>query len=235
METFSSELLHQKWPPQFPEKLQLYSCPTPNGVKVSIMLEETGLPYEAHYVDIMNNETFEPEFLSLNPNGKIPAIVDPNGPNGQPLALWESGAILHYLAVKTGQFLPKDPALAQQTLSWVFYQMAGVGPILGQVGYFHRFAGKAIEDKRPLERFVNEGKRVLDVLEQRLAQGPWIMGAEYSIADMAFIGWIDTMDGFYQATELLDTKSRPKLMEWKARMLERPAVKRGSAIPSRDS
>lgn len=235
MDPFNSELLHQKWPPSFPDKLQLYSTATSNGVKVSIMLEEIGLPYEAHYVNIMQDETFTSEFLSLNPNGKIPAIVDPDGPGGRPFALWESGAILHYLAVKTGKFLPEDPSLAHQTLAWVFFQMAGVGPILGQLGYFHCFGGKDIEDKRPLQRFVTEGKRVLNVLERRLQEaGPYLMGEAYTIADIAFLGWVRAVDGFYQAGELLESHTRPALMAWKDRLLERPAVQRGLEIPRKD-
>lgn len=233
MDTNGFELLHSKWPPRSPEILQLYSTATPNGVKVSIMLEEVGLPYEAHYVDIMNNETFGPEFLSLNPNGKIPAIVDPNGPSGAPLALWESGAILYYLAQKTGQLISSDPGEATQTLQWVFFQMAGVGPIFGQLGYFHRFAGKEIEDPRPLARYVKESKRVLDVLEAQLSRGRWIMGDVYSIADISFLGWVRAIDGFYQAGELVDMDTRPKLLAWRERMLARPAVQRGLSVPVR--
>lgn len=226
-------VLSKKWPARFPEKLQLFSLATPNGVKVSIMLEETGLPYEAHFVDIMKNESFGPEFLALNPNGKIPAIVDPDGPEGKPLPLWESGAILYYLAKKTGKFIPSEPAAQMKTLQWVFYQMAGVGPILGQLGYFHRFAGKDIEDPRPLKRYVDESRRVLDVLEARLADRTWIMGDCYSIADIAFLGWIRAVDGFYQAGELVEMQSRPRLLAWRERMLARPAVQRGLKVPTR--
>lgn len=226
-------LLQQRWPAQFPDRLQLYSMATPNGVKVSIMLEEVGVPYEAHFVDIMQNETFTPEFLSLNPNGKIPAIVDPRGPGGAPFGLWESGAILYYLAEKTGKLLPADPARAYQTLQWVFFQMAGVGPILGQMGYFHRFAGKEIEDERPLQRYVTESKRLLDVVEARLGEGDWIMGDEYTIADVSLIGWVSAVDGFYQAGELLDSASRPRIQSWVKRMMERPAVREGRGVPAR--
>lgn len=233
MDSLNFDALSSKWPATFPEKLQLYSTATPNGVKASIMLEEVALPYEAHFVDIMDNETFGPEFLSLNPNGKIPAIVDPDGPGNKPLALWESGAILYYLAKKTGKLLPHDPAGEMQTLQWVFFQMAGVGPILGQLGYFHRFAGKDIEDPRPLKRYVDESKRVLDVLEGRLTHNQWIMGDTYSIADISFLGWIRVIDGFYQAGELVDLASRPKLLAWRERMLARPAVQRGLTVPTR--
>lgn len=227
------DALNAKWPSSSPEKLQLYSIATPNGVKVSIMLEEIGLPYEAHFVDIMNNETFGPEFLALNPNGKIPAIIDPDGPGGTVMPLWESGAILYYLAQKTGQLIPDDPVKAMQTLQWVFYQMAGVGPIFGQLGYFHRFAGKEIEDPRPLARYVNETKRVLDVIEGQLSKGTWIMGDSYSIADISLLGWIGALDGFYQAGELVDMASRPKILAWRERMLARPAVERGMNVPVR--
>ena len=145
-----------RWPAKHPDRLQLYSWPTPNGVKVSIALEEIGLPYEAHAIDIGKNESWTPAFLSLNPNGKIPAIIDPNGPGGAPLGLFESGAILVYLAEKTGMLLPADAARRYETIQWVFFQMAAVGPMFGQVGYFHKFAGREIADKRPLGRYVDE-------------------------------------------------------------------------------
>src|SRR3954464_13124723 len=171
----------QRWPAQHPDRLQLYSLPTPNGVKVSIMLEEIGLPYEPHMIDIGQNQTWTPEFLSLNPNGKIPAIIDPDGPGGKPIGLFESGAILVYLAEKTGKFLPKDPAARYETLAWVFFQMAAIGPMFGQVGFFHKFAGREYEDKRPLERYVAESKRLLGVLETRLEGRDLIMGKDYTI------------------------------------------------------
>lgn len=168
----------KRWPAKHPERLQLYSLPTPNGVKVSIMLEEIGLPYEAHLIDIGKNETWTPEFLSLNPNGKIPAILDPAGPDGKPFALFESGAILLYLAEKCGKLLPKDPAQRYETIQWVFFQMASVGPMFGQLGFFHKFAGREYEDKRPFERYQKESKRLLGVLEERLQGRDWIMGSE---------------------------------------------------------
>lgn len=222
----------QRWPPKHPERLQLYSLPTPNGVKVSIMLEEIGLAYEPHLVDIGKNETWTPEFLSLNPNGKIPAIIDPDGPGGEPLSLFESGAILLYLADKTGQLIPADPARRWQTIQWVFFQMAAIGPMFGQVGYFNRFAGKAIEDKRPLERYVAESKRLLGVLEARLDGRGWIMD-DYSIADVAALGWVRNLVTFYEARELVGFDSFPKVAAWLERGLARPAVQRGLAIPSR--
>ncbi|HEX8381326.1 MAG TPA: glutathione S-transferase N-terminal domain-containing protein [Allosphingosinicella sp.] len=223
----------RRWPARHPDRLQLYSLNTPNGVKVSIMLEETGLPYEPHMIDIAKNETWTPEFLSLNPNGKIPAIIDPDGPGGRPLALFESGAILLYLADKTGKLIPADPARRWETIQWVFFQMAAVGPMFGQVGYFNRFAGKAIEDKRPLQRYVGESKRLLGVLEGRLEGREWIMD-DYSVADIATLGWVRNLVTFYEARELVEFDSLANVPAWLARGLARPAVRRGLEIPRRD-
>ena len=222
----------QKWPVQDPRKLQLFSFPTPNGQKVSIMLEEIGLPYEAHMIDIAKNETWTPEFLSLNPNGKIPAIVDPDGPGGKPFALFESGAILLYLADKTGQLVPADPERRWETIQWVFFQMAAIGPMFGQVGYFNRFAGKAIEDKRPLQRYVDESKRLLGVLEGRLEGREWIMD-DYSVADVATLGWVRNLVTFYEARELVEFDALRNVPAWLERGLARPAVQRGLEIPKR--
>ena len=197
----------RQFPAQHPDRLQLYSLPTPNGVKASIMLEEVGIPYEVHLVDITKNETWTPDYLSLNPNGKIPAILDPDGPGGKPLALWESGAILVYLADKAGQLIPTDPAARYETLQWVFWQMAAVGPMIGQMGFFHKFAGKDYEDKRPRDRFVAEAKRLLGVLEERLADRDFIMGGDFTIADIALIGWVRAVPGFYGAGDLVDWQS----------------------------
>src|SRR3954451_3282220 len=185
MPNISDFLITQRWPAKHPDRLQLYSLPTPNGVKVSIMLEEIGLPYEAHRINIGANESWTPEFLSLNPNGKIPAILDPNGPDGKPLLLFESGAILLYLAEKTGQLLPKDAARRYQTIQWVFFQMGHIGPMFGQLGFFHKFAGREYEDKRPRDRYRDETKRLLGVLETRLDGREWIMDNEYTIADIS--------------------------------------------------
>ncbi|MDW5500971.1 glutathione S-transferase N-terminal domain-containing protein [Pseudomonas lundensis] len=223
----------KRWPAQHPERLQLYSLPTPNGVKVSIMLEEIGLAYEPHLIDIGKNETWTPEFLALNPNGKIPSIIDPNGPGGKPLALFESGAILLYLAEKSGKFLPQDPALRYETIQWVFFQMAAVGPMFGQLGFFHKFAGREYEDKRPLERYKNESKRLLGVLETRLEGRDWIMGQDYSIADISLLGWVRNLIGFYEARELVEFDSFPRVGQWLERGLARPAVQRGLNIPAR--
>src|SRR5690242_190723 len=199
MTDLSAFAIHRKWPAKHPDRLQLYSLPTPNGVKVPIMLEEIGLPYEPHLVSFDTQDQLSPEFRSLNPNGKIPAIIDPNGPGGAPLGLFESGAIMIYLGEKTGRLLPADPARRYETIQWLFFQNAGVGPMFGQVGYFNKFAGKAIEDKRPLERYVNESKRLLGVVEDRLATRAWIMGDEYTIADISLLGWVRNLIGFYEA------------------------------------
>ena len=222
-----------RWPARHPERIQLYSVNSPNGVKVSIMLEETGLPYEPHLVDIMQGESRTPEFLALNPNGKIPAIIDPQGPGGEPLALFESGAILLYLAEKSGQFLPADPARRWETIQWLFFQMASIGPMFGQVGFFNKFAGKAYEDKRPLERYVNESKRLLGVLDERLAGRRWLMDEDYTIADIATLGWVNNLITFYEARELVDYDRYANVAGWLERGLARPAVQRGLQIPSR--
>ena len=203
MPDLSAFPITSRWPAQYPDQLQLYSLNTPNGVKASIMLEETGLPYEPHLIDIMANETWTSEYLSLNPNGKIPAIVDPDGPGGKPLALFESGAILVYLADKTGRFLPADPALRYQTLQWVMFQAAAIGPMFGQLGFFHKFAGRDYEDKRPRDRYAKETARLLRVLETRLAGREWLVGSDFSIADIASLGWVRNLVGFYEAGELV--------------------------------
>jgi len=202
-------------------------------VKVSIMLEEIGLPYEPHTINIGANETWTEEFLSLNPNGKIPAIIDPCGPGGKPFGLFESGAILLYLAEKSGQLLPKDPALRYETIQWVIFQMAAVGPMFGQLGYFHKFAGREIEDKRPLERYRAESKRLLGVLEKRLDGRQWIMGDGYTIADIALLGWVRNLIGFYGAGELVEYDTFKNVPAWLERGLARPAVQRGLEIPKR--
>lgn len=219
------------WPAAHPDRLQLYSFPTPNGVKVSIMLEEIGLPYESHRIEIGKNETWTPDFLALNPNGKIPAIVDPDGPGGKPIGLFESGAILLYLADKSGQFLPADPVRRYETIQWVFFQMAAVGPMFGQVGFFHKFAGREYEDKRPRDRYVAESKRLLGVLETRLEGGDWIMGDDYTIADMSLFGWVRGLVGFYGAGDLVDYGALHHVPAWLDRGLARPAVQRGLEIP----
>jgi GSH-dependent disulfide-bond oxidoreductase len=231
MADLSSFPVTRKWPPRFPDRLQLYSMPTPNGLKASIMLEETGLPYEPHRVSFDAQEQLSPEFLSLNPNNKIPAILDPDGPGGRPLPLFESGAILIYLAEKTGRFLPSEPAARYLTIQWLMFQMGGVGPMFGQVGFFNRFAGKDYEDKRPRDRYVAESKRLLAVLEKRLATHTWIAGDEYTIADIATFPWVRNLIGYYQAGELVGIADFPNLTRALERFLARPAVTRGLEVP----
>ena len=216
-----------RWPARHPDRLQLFSLPTPNGVKVGIMLEETGLAYESHRIDITANESHDPAFLALNPNGKIPAIYDPDGPGGRPLALFESGAILVYLADKTGRFLPADPNARYETIQWLMWQMGGVGPMFGQVGFFNKFAGKAYEDKRPLQRYATESARLLRVLDERLAGRDWVMGAAYTIADIALLGWVRNLITFYEARELVGFDRFLHVRAWLDRGLARPAVQRG--------
>ena len=223
----------KRWPAQHPDRLQLYSLPTPNGVKVSIMLEEIGLPYEAHLVDFGKGDQHTPEYLSLNPYGKIPAIIDPAGPGGKPLHLFESGAILLYLAEKTGKFMPADPAARYETLQWLFFQIGAMGPMFGQVGFFHKFAGREIEDKRPLYRYRDEAKRILAIIEARLAERTWIMGDDYTIADISMLGWVRNLIGFYDAGELVGFAKLKHVPAWLERGLARPAVQRGLNIPAR--
>ncbi len=231
MPDLSAFPITQKWPARNPERLQLYSLPTPNGVKVSIALEEIGLPYEAHRVAFETNDQMSPAFLSLNPNNKIPAILDPDGPGGQPLALFESGAILVYLADKTGQLMPKDPAARYETLQWLMFQMGGIGPMFGQLGFFHKFAGKEYEDKRPRDRYAAESKRLLGVLNQRLAGRDWVMGAQYSIADIAIWPWVRNLVGFYEARDIVGFDDFPQVQRVLANFVARPAVVKGLGIP----
>jgi GST-like protein len=233
MSDLSAFPITKRWPAQYPDRLQLYSLPTPNGVKVSIMLEEIGLPYEVHLVDFNKDDQKTPEFLSLNPNGKIPAIIDPDGPGGKPLPLFESGAILQYLSEKTGKLLPSDAARRYQTIQWVHFQMGGIGPMFGQLGFFHKFAGKEIDDKRPLQRYVAESTRLLGVVEARLDGRPWIMDDEYTIADISMFGWVRNLIGFYEARELVAFDNLMHVPAWLERGLARPAVQRGLQIPKR--
>ena len=233
MTDLSAFAITKKWPAQHPDRLQLYSLNTPNGIKVSVMLEETGLPYEPHLVKFEANDQMSAEFLSLNPNNKIPAIIDPNGPDGEPLQLFESGAILVYLAEKTGQFLPTTAAGRYETLQWVMFQMAGIGPMYGQVGFFHKFAGKDFEDKRPRDRYVAEARRLTAVLNSRLADRQWIMGDQYTIADMATFPWVRNLVGFYGAAELVGIDDFPNVTRALETFVARPAVARAVDIPRR--
>ena len=223
----------KKWPAQHPDRIQLYSLPTPNGVKVSIMLEETGLPYEPHLVRFDANDQLSPEFGSLNPNGKIPAILDPNGPGGKPLPLFESGAILLYLAEKAQRFLPQDAAGRYEAIQWVMFQVGGIGPMFGQVGFFHKFAGKEFEDKRPRDRYVGEAKRLLGVLDRHLAGRSWMLGETYTIADIMIFPWVNVLNTFYGAADLVGTKDFAQVNRVLETFLARPAVARGLNIPPR--
>ena len=223
-----------KWPAAHPDRLQLYSLPTPNGVKVSIALEELGLEYEPHLVKFDTNDQLTPEFLSLNPNNKIPAILDPRGPGGVPLPLFESGAILIYLADKTGQLLPAEPARRYEALQWLMFQMGGVGPMFGQLGFFHKFAGKDFEDKRPRDRYVAETRRLLGVLDKHLQGKAWLLGDEYTVADIAVFPWVNNLVGFYGAGELVGYGDFAEVDRVLQSFLARPAVQRGLKIPLRD-
>jgi len=231
MHTLSDFPITHKWPALHPERLQLYSLPTPNGVKVSILLEEIGLPYEAHLVSFATNDQTSPEFLSLNPNNKIPAILDPHGPGGKPLALFESGAILIYLAEKTGKLLSADPATRYETLQWLMFQMGGIGPMFGQLGFFHKFAGKDFEDKRPRDRYAAESSRLLAVLDQRLSGRAWVMGDDYSIADIAIFPWVRNLIGFYGAAEIVGFHKYPHVARVLEAFVARSAVQSGLLIP----
>ncbi len=221
-----------KWPPKSLDVIQLYSFPTPNGVKASIMLEETGLPYEAHKVTLSDADVKSPEFLSLNPNNKIPAIIDPNGPDGEPIGLFESGAILLYLAEKTGKFIGSSTSDKHRITQWLMFQMGGVGPMLGQLGFFYKFAGSEIEDPRPRERYINEAKRLLNVVNTQLDGQDWIAG-EYSIADIAIAPWLRALD-FYGAKEVLGWDDYKNAVAYVDRFVERPAVQKGLVTPARD-
>jgi GST-like protein len=224
----------RKWPPQQPDRLQLYSLPTPNGVKVSIMLEEIGLAYEPHLVRFDQQDQMSPEFLSLSPNNKIPAILDPHGPDGNPLPLFESGAILLYLAEKTGQLIPKDAPGRYETIQWLMFQMGGVGPLFGQLGFFVKFAGKDFEDKRPRDRYVAESRRLLGVLDRRLDGRDWIMGDAYTIADIATFPWVRNLIGNYGAGDLVKFDEFKNVKRVLEAFVARPAVARGLNIPKRD-
>jgi GST-like protein len=231
MADLSAFPITRKWPAKHPDRLQLYSLTTPNGVKASIMLEEIGLPYEAHRVNFDTNDQLSPEFLSLNPNNKIPAIIDPNGPGGKPLALFESGAILIYLGEKTGKLLPRDPAQRYETIQWLMFQMGGIGPMFGQVGFFNKFAGKDYEDKRPRDRYVAEAKRLLAVLDGQLEGKSWVLGDEYTIADIAIFPWVRNLVGYYEAGELVGFNGFRNVQRVLNAFLERPAVVSGLNIP----
>ena len=230
MSDLSSFPITARWAPARPDAIQLYAYPTPNGVKVSIALEEMGLDYEPHLVTLKDADVKSDAFTSLNPNGKIPAIIDPDGPGGQPIGLFESGAILAYLGDKTGQFLGEN---RWHTLQWVMFQMGGVGPMFGQLGWFVKFAGAEIEDKRGRDRYVAEAKRLLGVVEGQLDGQDWIAGREFSIADIALAPWLNALD-FYGAKEMVGWDDHPRTKAYVARFYERPAVQKAKRIPDPD-
>ncbi len=234
MSDLSKFAVTKKWPARYPDRIQLYSLPTPNGVKVSILLEEMGLPYEAHLVSFDTNDHLSTEFRAVYPFGKIPAILDPKGPTGQPLTLFDSNAILLYLADKSGQFLPRDPGERWQVIQWLFFQSSAVGPMFGQVGFFNKFAGRNFEDKRPRDRYVTESKRILGVLDGHLAERRWMMGDTYTIADMAIFPWVRNLIGFYEAGDLVGISEYPRVTRTLDTFMERPAVVKGITIPKRD-
>ncbi|HSH88597.1 MAG TPA: glutathione S-transferase N-terminal domain-containing protein [Ramlibacter sp.] len=233
MPDLSAFPITRKWRARHPDRLQLYSLATPNGVKVSIMLEEVGLPYEVHRVAFDTRDQMTPEFRSLNPNNKIPVILDPDGPGGKPLGLFESGAILLYLAEKAGKLLPREPAARYETIQWLMFQMGGIGPIFGQVGFFHKTGGRDYEDKRPRDRYVDESKRLLRVLDERLAGREWIMGDEYTIADIATWPWVRNLVVGYAAGELVGIEDFAQVRRALDAFLARPAVKRGLDVPKK--
>ena len=232
MTELSAFPITQRWPAQHPDRLQLYSMPTPNGVKIPIMLEEVGLPYEVHKVDFAKDDQRSPAFLSLNPNNKIPAIIDPDGPGGQPLPLFESGAILIYLADKTGKLMPQDPGARYQVIQWVMFQIGSVGPMFGQLGFFYKFAGKEIEDNRPRDRYTDESRRLLGVINGQLAQHAWIAGDEFTIADIAIFPWINGLLNFYEAGDLVGIDDFPHVSAALTSFLARPSVQKGLKIPA---
>ena len=232
MADLSAFPITQKWAPQNPEILQLYSFPTPNGVKASIALEEMEIPYEAHKVTLADADVKSPAFLSLNPNNKIPAIIDPNGPEGTPVGIFESGAILIYLAEKSGKFIGSNATEKAHTIQWLMFQMGGLGPMLGQLGFFSKFAGSEWEDKRPQQRYIDEAKRLLNVLNGELEGKDWITG-EYSIADMAIAPWLGALE-FYGVKEIVGWEDQPNLVAYLDRFLARPAVQKGRVTPARD-
>ncbi len=233
MNQIASFPIAERWKPSDPGVIQLYSFPTPNGVKISIVLEELGLPYEAHLVDFRSNDQQTAEFLSLNPNGKIPALIDPDGPGGAPIGIFESGAIMLYLAEKTGKLIPTDPAERVECIQWLFFQMAGVGPMFGQYGHFYKFMADKLNDSYPTERYQNETKRLLGVLDQRLAGRQWMMGDLYTVADIATFPWVRTVRDFYEAGDAVGLDKFTHVTGWLERCLQRPATIKGLNIPPR--
>ena len=223
-------LISDRWPAKHADMLQLYSLATPNGQKVSVMLEELGLDYEAHTINIMEDDQFTEEFKQFSPNSKIPAIMDPNGPNGRPVRMMESGAILLYLAEKTGRFIPADPIERNECIQWLFFQMASIGPMFGQFGHFFKFAREACKDPYPVERYSKEARRLMGVLEDRLKDRNFIMGDDYTIADIATFTWVRCLGGFYEGADHLKLDEFRSVNAWLDRCLSRPAVQRGLEV-----
>jgi GST-like protein len=231
MADLSNFMITRRWPPRHPDRIQLYTLGTPNGQKVSVALEELGLPYEAHRVAFDTNDQMTPEFLSLNPNNKIPAIIDPDGPGGNPMPLFESGAILLYLADKTGRLIPADPAERWQCIQWLMFQMGGIGPMFGQLGHFYKFMADKVKDPYPTDRYARESRRLLGVLNGRLQGRTWMMGDDYTIADIATFPWVRTLVGFDGAGDIVGIGDFPEVTAWLERCLARPATARGLAVP----
>lgn len=213
-----------------PNRLNLFSLATPNGQKVSVALEEMGLDYEAHRIDILKGDQFTEEFVRLNPNSKIPALYDPQGPDGEPLSIMESGAILIYLAEKSGKFLPQDSRQRNVTLQWLFFQVGHIGPMFGQFGHFYKYAKEQCDHPYPVKRYTDEAKRLLKVLDRRLEESSWIAGAEYSIADMAIFPWVECLRRHYEASDQLNLDSYTRVIQWLETCLERPGVKKGMGV-----
>lgn len=222
-----TDLFPSRWPPAHPDRIQLYSLATPNGQKAAIALEEMELPYEAHRIDIMAGDQFDPEFVRLNPNSKIPTLLDPNGPGGEPITIMESGAILHYLARRTGKLLPTDPRGENEVLQWLFFQVGHVGPMLGQFGHFYKFAKDKTDDYGE-KRYGAEVTRLLGVIEARLEGRDFLVG-DFTVADIATVPWITALD-FYEGKDYVGYADFPRVDAWVQRVLARPAVQRGVKV-----
>jgi GSH-dependent disulfide-bond oxidoreductase len=230
----SDPFFTKKYPVKNPAIIQLFSLATPNGRKVSIALEEMGIEYEAHLIDIMSNEQFSDEYKFLNPNSKIPAIWDPNGPDGKGIAIMESGAILLYLAEKSNQFIPKDATARIECLQWLFFQMGSIGPMFGQFGHFYKYAVETCDHPYPKERYTKEVRRLLGVLEERLSDQSYIIGNDYTIADMAIFPWVGCLDWGYDAKIHLKLDEFPNVNQWHDRCANRPAAQKGSLVCSKN-
>jgi GSH-dependent disulfide-bond oxidoreductase len=225
-------LIFDRWPAKHPERIQLFSLSTPNGVKVSVALEELELPYEAHIVNIREGEQFTPEFISISPNSKIPAIVDPHGPGGKPIAMMESVAILLYLAEKAGRLLPVDPAERYECMQWLCFQVGHIGPMFGQFGHFYKYAADTCKDPYPVERYAHEARRLLGVLEHRLDGRDYIMGDVFTIADIAIFPWVVCLREFYLGGDRVGLDDFSVVNAWVQRCQTRPSYQRGKGVCS---